>query len=667
MKTAQLQLEFRNVERSLATRSPHVGIDDFFPEEESNRLAKLELFNKHLFRPNTYLHKWWARRSGTTFRYILKQLASDDDTQDYYSPGGLEGITVLDPMMGGGTTLHEAIRLGANVLGYDIDPIPVLQVRAALSDVSLREKETNFAQFVTALERKLGRYFRTACPVCSGESQTQFVLYGVRKRHCDEEVVVVDSFVLRVESNDQQRTLKEFYPDGRVLAGRRKLSLMDKGQAREYGINGRSADLCQLPYSERYVPLVVVGACPIHGGFMKGVEDVDWRAMQLARRCLARMCPPPSELFEVPAGPKSDDLLGRGIRSFTEVFSPRQLIYLYEAKKLLQKVSQEHRLWTALLISTSMEFNSMLCGYKGSEKRRPGAIRHVFSHHAYSFPYTALENNPVFPKATSGTLRRLFNDRILRAGKWACMPIERRRVGDKWQKVVIHGESDVGHEVSSTAHFAGKTRRFLVAQMDATRIPEKDCSVDFVVTDPPYFDSVQYSDLSHFFRCWLSWYLPKAADWHYLTSSSAVAESTEAEGKFGTVLSRIWQECYRVLVRPHGRLIFTYHHWRASAWAQLSIALARARFKLSNVYTVHSENPMSVHIRNLRALKHDSILVLRPSDVPSSKLWQRPEMPRTEDSRQFCRACGETLGWILQSDLPVADIADVWQKHLGGK
>lgn len=30
-------------------------------------------------------------------------------------------------MMGGGTILHEAIRLGANVIGYDIDPIPVLQ------------------------------------------------------------------------------------------------------------------------------------------------------------------------------------------------------------------------------------------------------------------------------------------------------------------------------------------------------------------------------------------------------------------------------------------------------------------------------------------------------------------------------------------------------------
>ncbi|MFZ1238002.1 MAG: hypothetical protein WAV66_01535, partial [Anaerolineae bacterium] len=42
-----------------------------FPEEFANALAEVEAFNKHLFRPNTYLHKWWARRCGSTFRTIL--------------------------------------------------------------------------------------------------------------------------------------------------------------------------------------------------------------------------------------------------------------------------------------------------------------------------------------------------------------------------------------------------------------------------------------------------------------------------------------------------------------------------------------------------------------------------------------------------------------------
>ena len=34
-------------------------------EELANRLAHLESFNKHYYRPNSYLHKWWARRCGS--------------------------------------------------------------------------------------------------------------------------------------------------------------------------------------------------------------------------------------------------------------------------------------------------------------------------------------------------------------------------------------------------------------------------------------------------------------------------------------------------------------------------------------------------------------------------------------------------------------------------
>src|SRR2546423_15045246 len=105
---AHHQTELQLVERKRKCQPPPdiVPIDESFPEAEANELAKLESYNKNLFRPNTYLHKWWARRSGVTFRYILKQLVSDAERRDYYAPGGLEGITILDPMMGGGTTLH---------------------------------------------------------------------------------------------------------------------------------------------------------------------------------------------------------------------------------------------------------------------------------------------------------------------------------------------------------------------------------------------------------------------------------------------------------------------------------------------------------------------------------------------------------------------------------
>ena len=110
MLPVQMEISFLDYQRKPQRPLSRVPLDKSFPEEEANVLAHLESFNKHLFRPNTYLHKWWARRSGTTFRFILKQLAPEAKLRDYYAAGGLEGITILDPMMGG-TTLHEAFVL----------------------------------------------------------------------------------------------------------------------------------------------------------------------------------------------------------------------------------------------------------------------------------------------------------------------------------------------------------------------------------------------------------------------------------------------------------------------------------------------------------------------------------------------------------------------------
>ncbi|MDP8248992.1 MAG: hypothetical protein P9M00_12690 [Candidatus Tritonobacter lacicola] len=665
MKPIQAEISFPVVERGLQAPADQVEIDTSFPEDTANALAKLESFNKHLFRPNTYLHKWWARRSGTTFRFILKQLAPDSRLRNYYLPGGLEGIRVLDPMMGGGTTLHEAIRLGANVVGYDIDPIPVLQARASLTATNLYEKEEVFAKFLAELERCLGRYFVTTCPECGTECETQYILHGVRKRIQKTEYIVVDSYILREEPDGGCLTTRQFYPDNYVSRGKRAWRLIEKSEFKSHGANGRKCELLNRKYANRYIPLVVVGLCPQHGQFFREPSKRDIRNSGNALRKLRGRSLPARENAQVPAGPKSNDLLNRQINTFLDVFSPRQLLYLSESKRIIEDLPQAHRLWLALLVSTSLEFNSMLCGYKGYAMRRPGAVRHVFSHHAYSFPYTALEDNPVFTGKTSGTLRRLFQDRIRGAGVWAREPIERKADGSKWRKIIIHGECDIGHECMRLKDFEGKKRQFIIKQQDSSRIPLSSSSIDFVVTDPPYYDSVQYSDLSHFFRCWLRWFLPYDAVWKYEPLASAVAETDDAGEKFGTILGKIWKECNRVLRRPHGRLIFTYHNWRSAAWAHLSIALRNAHFRLANAYIVHSENPISVHIRDLHALKHDCILVLKPDDLPDQRRWEEPTFLSLNDSRSFCKGCAEVLGWVLQTAADNNTVFGTWKRLLG--
>jgi putative DNA methylase len=649
----------------------HVTIkDSHFPVSFANDLARLEAFNKHLYRPNTYLHKWWARRCGSTFRLILKSLVEDPCLTDYYTPGGLEGKIILDPMMGGGTTLHEAIRLGANVIGIDIDPIPVLQVRASLSDIPLEELESYYRKFYTYLADNISSYFMTSCPDCGQASHILFTLYGL-KRFCScGEVILMDSTNLRFESDGSLITI---CPECHEISKGHHVYCHSKAT---YKIVERTASVCSQcgePYQEdtaspfyaRYIPVAIVGQCKAHGLFFNKPAKEDLQKIEQANSARPNFENEFHTHFKVVSGPKSCDLVKRNIHSYLDLFSSRQLLYLSHCEQALSKMPHLIRLNMALLVSTSLEFNCMLCGYKGGDKRRPGAVRHTFAHHAYSFPYTSLENNPLFPSKTSGSLQNLFASRIQRGRKWAINPKE-RMVSDKGPAIVtVDGEVDTGDEVFDYNDLTTRNRGFLLIQGSSTSIPLESKSVDYVITDPPYFDSVQYSDLAAFFRSWLRRFLREEADWDYdLTESAVDPHTSNGNGRYAELLGSIFKECYRVLRKDKGRLIFTFHHWNPKGWNALTVALKKAGFLLINRHIVHSENPSSVHISYQKALKHDAILIMGPSMTSTDRKWILPEKVDKSDSRQFCEDCATVLGWMLQSSLTEKEIEATWSDLL---
>ncbi len=657
-------------EWTLSTQTARsLDIDHPFPESFVDELSRREVFNKHLFRPNTYLHKWWARRCGSMFRAILKHFAPESERRDYYAPGGLEGKVVLDPMMGGGTTLHEAIRLGANVIGADIDPIPIAQARASLTKAELPRLRAAFDQFHARLYESVGSYFQTECPICDDPTDVQYALHGVRKTCACREVVQIDRYELRQESG---RTIGICPESGEILENAGELApaatagLVTKADKICPSCGREYADLLDVPFYARYVSVAVAAVCDAHGLFFRAPSESDKARIDKANKRRAGLDFGQPEHFTISGGPKSGDLLRRGVYSYLDLFSSRQLLYIHESIRLLRDYHGVEKLNLAMLVSTSLEFNSMMCGYKGWYKRRPGAIRHVFALHAYSFPYTALENNPVNPRRTSGNLRLLFHDRIERGRKWAALPIERLVTANGDSKTItVPGEVDDGEEVFGEASLVGEHRKFWLIHGDSRSLPISDGSVDLVVTDPPYYDSVQYSDLAAFFRVWLARMLPDELEWDYDQSLSAV--ETGAGGGFTDALSGIFVECARVLKADVGRMAFTFHHWDPDAWAELTIALRAAGFRLTNCYVVHSEHPISVHIRNLNSIKHDSILVFALGDSGPAAAWEPPERIETKDSETFCRQCGVTLGWLLEGGHTESEIRAAWRGLIQGK
>jgi putative DNA methylase len=645
-------------------------IDTAFDVAFADELARYETYNKHNYRPNTYLHKWWGRRCGSTFRLILKGLVDDPARRDYYTPGGLAGKIILDPMIGGGTTLHEAIRLGASVMGVDVDPIPVLQARATLTERPLAALEAGFQQLFDHLSASIGDLFQTHCPTCDAPAPFWHAFYGLR-RHCAcGDVVVVDSLTLRQEPDGA--ALRWCPNCAALLDGSAHyclptgLRLVEKGQTACERCGERYQEHLERPFFARYVLLAVAGHCDAHGLFHKAPDWRDEALLARADACRAGL-PLPGEAFCVGAGDKSIQLIRRGVTSYLDLFSSRQLAYLTAAIPILPAEDPVVRLNLALLISTSLEFNSMLCGYKGMSRRRAGAVRHAFSHHGYSFPYTAVENNPIYPRRASGTLQKLFHSRIVRGRRWAAAPAEREPRSERPRFVPITGERDGGEEVASAGALSGGERRFYLWQGSAIRLPVESGTVDAVITDPPYYDSIQYGDLAAFFRVWLRQLLPDAADWSYDGATAAVnSERAGDRGRYAEQLGGIFRECRRVLRPERGRLIFTFHHWQPRAWAALTVALHGAGFRLLNRYVVHAEHPQSVHISNVRALTHDAILVLAADDT--GPRWERPTAIDPGASYDFTMGCATFLGWVLaQPGLSAGQIEELWNAVLAAR
>ena len=119
-------------------RDPGPGrlVETWFPFVEISRLVAADRRSKDLVYG---VHRWFARRPPTLVRALLlaSHLRADQRSTTFWErhgePGAwLSDAVVYDPFMGGGTSLVESARMGATVLGRDVDPIAVAIVGTEL-------------------------------------------------------------------------------------------------------------------------------------------------------------------------------------------------------------------------------------------------------------------------------------------------------------------------------------------------------------------------------------------------------------------------------------------------------------------------------------------------------------------------------------------------------
>jgi hypothetical protein len=189
-------------------------------------------------------------------------------------------------------------------------------------------------------------------------------------------------------------------------------------------------------------------------------------------------------------------------------------------------------------------------------------------------------------------------------------------------------------------------------------------SVDLVVTDPPFGDIMQYSELSGFSYAWLRRALGSRYEIfrppHPPTALEAVENDSRNGEESGAFYKRLLTECWREanrIVKASGLLAFTFHHDKDEPWVAVLESLFDAGFILEAAYPVRSDetkgegsNPGTF---GAQKVEYDVLHVCRKrTEEPNPTSWAKMRREVLAEVRQL----KAILEHHRQEGLPEADL-----------
>ena len=611
-------------------------IEDGFPFELVSDVAEMESWRKELNRPIYHLHKWWAQRLGSVFRSAIIAATTPSGTplmDLFYRKIHLPDVVVFDPFMGSGTTVGEAAKLGCTTIGRDINPVAHRAVHTALGPLQRTEVDAQFRRVEATAGREISQLYRSTdsdgqpctvlyyfwvkflpCPACNTRvdlfSSYIFASHAMKARHPEAKAVCPNCGDI-VDGRYDATTLScrcgtDFDPRAAPV---RRARAVCRHCDHEFSI-AKTALATGRPAGHRMYAKLVLRTDGTKEYLPPSHEDL--RIFEQVRRRLKEIAPAlPSVPIE--QGHNTRQMLNHGYRFWHEMFNARQLLALTILAKSIQDLpTGDARNALALLFSGTLEFNNMFVSYKGEGT---GAVRHLFAHHILKPERTPIEANLWGTPKSSGAFSTLYRSRLLRAMEYRAAPFEigvenvdRKNVSKK----VFGISKAIGTARVLTRYpkhgLEGSDIYLSCGDSADTDLPDK--SVDLVVTDPPFFDNVHYSELADFFYAWQRLYFPTQETTSVTTRRPEEVQDADLQA-FASKLQAVFAECHRVL-REDGLLVFSYHHSRESGWLAVAAAVLGARFSIVEAQPVKAE--MSVAMpksQTKQPINLDVLLVCR--------------------------------------------------------
>lgn len=614
------------------------AIEDGFPTGFLSRLAKRESWRKEIYRPPYYQHKWWARRLGSVFRGILlsSALPADSDIQEeFYKRQNFEDYRVLDPFMGSGVTVGEARKLGFQAGGRDIDPVAALVSENALSDVDPMSLKLAFKEVKKEVGNEIRELYRhdedphrgdilyyfwrrtAPCPGCNFSvplfSKYRFAQHAYPSKHPESRSICPNcSSVHQVLYTDDEATC----PDCKVTYdpedGPKNRTTVDCPECEN---NFKLIDVARSRGEPLPAQMFAKLVSPDSGG--KEYLEADETDVERYKETSDKLEDLQDFLPEgkIQPGHNTDQILNYGFREWSDMFNDRQLYCLgLIAQAIRNQDDPTLRTPLAVLLSGILEYNCMFATYKGEGT---GAVRPLFSHHILKPEMVPLEANVWGTPDSSGGFEPMFERRIQRALEYKEDPfeLELEQDGDSWESSKVRGINQPLFDDRCQEYQDWDTGNVWLTHGDSADIDAPEDSLDLVITDPPFFDNVNYSELSGFFYPWLKNILPDRFEDNGASTRDGGRVQDQEVADFEDKLHGVFKESHRLL-GSEGLLATTYHHGRDEGWLAFYRALRRGGFVVTDCHPVKAEMSVSVSIQQAtEPINYDLVVAARPENT----------------------------------------------------
>lgn len=548
---------------------------------ELSGFVEQETRRRERHNPAISVFRWWARRPHSLIRALLEAARS-------------QGVRyVADPFSGGGTVALEAAALGLSAYAQDLYPWPVFGLQTALSQADTERLRIEGERLLRHLD-PLRRYYQR-------EDGRELVgILRVRVARC-----------LKCEASFP------LYPVGVLSKVRRNGNEAYRGCRRCGNVTLEAH--CACGYEPPATP-TGKEACP-HCGAVSAVLTAGWTAPLVLEeengRVLVRPTVegdpvafiPASSSFpqlrhSIKAGLETRRLHSSGLQYWGDVYSEAQAAVILEGLDYLRerRMPAGIRNRLALAVLGLGEMGALLARW---DRLYCKGIEGV-ANHRYAIPPVAFEANPL-ARVGRGVLRRRL-EAAYRAADWY------QGLENKGRIRLVTGSSE--------------------------RQAIKRRVVDLVLTDPPYFDDVQYGEMARLFHFWLGQYQSMSVDEEREAVPNPV-RGVSAAG-YAERLKAIFKESLRSL-RRGGRIILSYHNRELRAWEALASALRANGLRLRAAAVVLAESANDHSKRGTQAQLYDAILELEPGYGGGAEAVWCPEDPVAKNLFAVALALGETL------------------------